>query len=84
MGTPYDWSTIGLPCYRVGQAPPFLRTIAQLTELGLRPTGNRAAFVDSQHGDAALYLITETKLLNPDAWPLVKPDGARGGEPGRG
>ncbi len=71
MMTPYEWSATGLPCYRAGQAPPFLRTASQLEELGLRPIGRQAAVVDSQHGDAALYLLTETELLNRIVWPPV-------------
>lgn len=73
MGAPYEWSATGLPCYRSGQAPPFLCTLGQLADLGLRSTGGQAAFVDSQHGDVALYMITETELASPNAWPPAKP-----------
>ncbi|MEU3767904.1 hypothetical protein AB0E55_22870 [Amycolatopsis keratiniphila] len=73
MPTPYGWSETGLPCYRPGAAPPFLRTTNQLADMGLRSTGRTAAFVDSQYGPAALFLLTETDLLPGTLWPPATP-----------
>ncbi|UMO99960.1 hypothetical protein [Amycolatopsis sp. EV170708-02-1] len=71
MPTPYRRSETGLPCYRPGAAPPFLRTTNQLEDMGLCSTGRTAAFVDSQYGPAALFLLTETDLLPGTTWPPI-------------
>ncbi|TCO58334.1 hypothetical protein [Actinocrispum wychmicini] len=73
MSVPYDWTPHGLPCYHANQAPGFLRTQSQLEEMGLRPTGGACAYVDSQYGPAALYLITDSTLANPRSWPPTRP-----------
>jgi len=73
MGQPSGWSEHGLPCYSSGTAPSFLWTENQLRDHGLAPTGGCCALVESQYGPAALYLITETALAVPRAWPPVRP-----------
>lgn len=70
----YQWTPSGLPCYRVGQAPPFLWTESQLRAIELRAGGGPCAFVDSQYGPAALYLITDAALADPDSWPPARPE----------
>ncbi|MEV0074336.1 MULTISPECIES: hypothetical protein [unclassified Amycolatopsis] len=78
MAQPSAWSQSGRPCYRTGSAPSFLWTEKQLRDHGLRPaTGAADAFVESQHGPAALYLITACELDDPHAWPPIRP--AEGG-----
>ncbi len=68
------WAPNGAPCFASGTAPSFLWMEKQLREHGLRPaTGVADAFVQSQHGPAALYLITTCVLENPDAWPPLRP-----------
>ena len=74
VSTPYEWTPHGLPCYRVGQAPPFLQTDGQLRALELRAGGGPCAYVDSQHGPAALYLITDAVLAAPSSWPPSRPE----------
>lgn len=74
MSTPYTWTPHGLPCYHVGQAPPFLWTENQLRAMQLRSGGGPCAYVDSQYGPAALYLITDAVLLDPRSWPPARPD----------
>ena len=66
---PYDWTPSGLPCYRSGEAPRFLVMRSDLTARGLIPRSAPVAQVDSQHGPAALYLITDSTFSEPDAWP---------------
>lgn len=64
-----------MPCFGVSQAPPFLWTESQLRAVQLRPgEGPCAAFVDSQHGPAALYLITDAVLTDPASWPPARPE----------
>lgn len=72
--TPYEWTPLGLPCYRVGDAPRFLVTQSQLEGFGLRAGDGPCAYVDSQHGPAALYLITDAVLANPNGWPPARPE----------
>ncbi|WP_143132619.1 hypothetical protein [Amycolatopsis rubida] len=68
------WSPTGAPCYASGAAPAFLWTEKPLREQGLRPAAGAAdAFVQSQHGLAALYLIAACVLDNPAAWPPPRP-----------
>ena len=78
MGQPSGWSEQGLPCYSSGTAPSFLWTENQLREQGLVPAGGCCALVESQYGPAALYLITESALADPRAWPPVQPAAATG------
>jgi hypothetical protein len=71
---PIGWSPAGAPCYASGFAPAFLFTEKQLREHGLRPPAGAAdAFVQSQHGPAALYLITACVLEDAGAWPPPRP-----------
>lgn len=81
MQTPYEWTPLGLPCYRVGEAPPYLVTQSQLRGLGLVAGDGPCAYVDSQHGPAALYLITAAVLANPGSWPPVRPEQRDGANP---
>jgi hypothetical protein len=76
MRQPPGWSEHGLPCLSSGTAPPFLWPEKQLREHGLIPGGGRGALVESQYGPAALYLITDTALADPRAWPSVRPAAA--------
>ncbi|WP_161780834.1 hypothetical protein [Amycolatopsis orientalis] len=48
--------------------------MSQLADMGLRSTGQIVAFVDSQYGPAALFLLTETDLLPGCSWPPVNPE----------
>lgn len=66
---PYDWTPSGQPCYRLRQAPRFLATRSDLADLGLVATSSPAAYVDSQYGLAALYVLPDTELADPGAWP---------------
>lgn len=72
--TPYEWTPHGLPCYRSQAAPAFLCTETQLRGLGLAPGGAPCAYVDSQYGPAALYLVTEAQLAQPEKWPPSHPE----------
>jgi hypothetical protein len=75
VSAPYTWTPNGVPCFRVGQAPPFLWTESQLRAVDLRPgAGPCAAFVESQYGPAALYLITDAILADPGRWPPARPE----------
>ncbi|WP_410646508.1 hypothetical protein [Amycolatopsis sp. cmx-4-54] len=51
-------------------------TEKQLRDHGLRPSAGVAdAFVWSQYGPAALYLITTCELDGTEAWPPPRPAG---------
>jgi hypothetical protein len=54
-----------LPLYPPGAAPRYMFTERQLREqFDLRPGGPCRAVVESQYGPAALYLITQSEIID--------------------
>ncbi len=70
MPTPGQPTHRDLPLYSSGHAPPFLFTNTQLENIELRPGAPVRAYVESNHGPAALYLVTEARLIDPERFPL--------------
>ena len=57
-----------LPVYDSGQAPAYLFTLTQLSDIGLIPGGPVRAYVNTSHDPARLFDVTEARHLRKPSY----------------